>query len=427
MNIYIIIENANRELLYKTFLAKLLVYKGHKVILGEKNEFRNKLNYLPAGLILEKGVVKNSINRFKKWKLVGHKIFCLDEESLTYNNDKQYFGIKCDEGIENIIDLFFVTSKRHYKTLIKRFNKNKLVIVGMPRFEVLKKPFRNYFYKKVAKIKNKYGEYILICSRFGNVNFNHIKKVNQPKLIYGDHLQVSKKIFNQFSKIPNALSNVYPDTKIIVRPHPSENKDIWKKIISKNKNCEVIYDDDLYPWLIGSKFVIHNRCTTGLEAYMLDKEVISYDPYHNKYALKPLFSCLGKNFTKISQINKNNLKQKNNFNKKIFTNKIKYYLENVGKKNSFKHILKEIEKISKNKFKKNKKINISFSLKDKLINLKNTYFPVKNGFKKYSLQKVGKFNIIKINEILSTTNFYFKKNKKIKTEQIGKKIFLIEV
>ena len=78
MNIYIILENANRELEYKIILAKKLVNQGYRVLIGEKNEFRDKINNLPPGIIIEKGIRKGSIERFKKWKLKGHVITCFD-------------------------------------------------------------------------------------------------------------------------------------------------------------------------------------------------------------------------------------------------------------------------------------------------------------------------------------------------------------
>ena len=67
------------------------------------------------------------MNRFKIWKAQGHKIFCFDEESLTYYNDDQYYSSNCDKGIENYIDKVFASGHRHYKTLSKRFSKNQFI------------------------------------------------------------------------------------------------------------------------------------------------------------------------------------------------------------------------------------------------------------------------------------------------------------
>jgi len=426
MNIYIIIENANRELFHKAILASFLAFEGHKVIIGEKNEFRKKIDALPPGLIIEKGVMKGSIYRFKKWKTKGHVIFCFDEESLTYPNDKQYFGLKCDKGIENYIDYFFVSGTRHYKTLIKRFKKHQLILTGVPRFELLKNPYKNIFAKKAANLKKKYGEYILICSRFGNVNFYEGKKKKHPKNIYGNYISTSKKIFKNFIKIPEKISKIYPNNNIIIRPHPSEDPEIWKETLFVNKNFKVIYDDELYPWLLGSKFVIQNRCSTGIEAYFLKKKVISFEPYPMKDEINVLFSNLGKSFKTIDQFNKKNLKYDKNYWTKSHTKKIKHYIENISGVNSFNIIMKTVKKIDEEILLENKVSNINFSLRDRMVVLKDKLFKPKSNFKKYSLHKIGKFDLSKVEEIIRLSNLYYKSVKKMFIKQIGKKIFLIE-
>ena len=45
------------------------------------------------------------------------------------------------------------------------------------------------------------------------------------------------------------------------------------------KNVHVISEGSVIPWLIASKFVIHNGCTTAIESFLLEKHVISYRPY----------------------------------------------------------------------------------------------------------------------------------------------------
>ena len=40
----------------------------------------------------------------------------------------------------------------------------------------------------------------------------------------------------------------------------------------------MIHEGDVVPWLSGADAVIHNSCTTGLQAYLLGKPVISYMP-----------------------------------------------------------------------------------------------------------------------------------------------------
>ena len=122
MNIYIILENANRELEYKTILAKKLVNQGYRVLIGEKNEFRDKINNLPPGIIIEKVLERGRLKDLKMEIERTCVITCFDEEALTYRDDRQYFGTNCDKGIEKYVDIF-LASKRHFATVKKIFNK----------------------------------------------------------------------------------------------------------------------------------------------------------------------------------------------------------------------------------------------------------------------------------------------------------------
>ena len=231
------------------------------------------MNKLPPGLIIEKGLRKGSLKRFKSWKAQGHKIFCFDEESLTYYDDDQYYNSNCDKGIENYIDKVFASGQRHYKTLSKRFSKNQIIICGIVKYELIKKKFQKLYLDEAKKIKRKYGKFILVTSRFGNVNFNRKRKYNLTNLVYKRYMKDSKIIFKDFKKIPEKLSYAFPSKNIVLRPHPSENKNYWKKTLKDIKNCYTEYYGSVFPWIIASEFVVQNRCSTGIEAFLIGKNV----------------------------------------------------------------------------------------------------------------------------------------------------------
>ena len=75
--------------------------------------------------------------------------------------------------------------------------------------------------------------------------------------------------------IPN-LDRVLPDHNIIVRPHPTENQQVYKEIAKNCKNVKVINEGNVVPWLMAAKALIHNGCTTSVEAYMMGVPAISY-------------------------------------------------------------------------------------------------------------------------------------------------------
>ena len=70
--------------------------------------------------------------------------------------------------------------------------------------------------------------------------------------------------------------------KVVVRPHPSENIEVWKiKTRNYSKNIKIIRSGNVVPWLMASKLIIHNGCGTAIESLLLNKKVVSYRPFKN--------------------------------------------------------------------------------------------------------------------------------------------------
>jgi hypothetical protein len=100
----------------------------------------------------------------------------------------------------------------------------------------------------------------------------------EDKDFYSGYVEFSKKIFEAFEELVQELAREFPDRTIIVRPHPSEDHDSWKSLCSQFDNAFCVYEGGITPWLIGADTVIHNSCTTGVEAFVAGKKVISYQP-----------------------------------------------------------------------------------------------------------------------------------------------------
>jgi hypothetical protein len=74
------------------------------------------------------------------------------------------------------------------------------------------------------------------------------------------------------------LSKNFKDHNIIIRPHPSENHDIWKKIAKNYPNVFVVHSGNVIPWIMSADVLIHNGCTTAIEAYLLGIRAVAYRP-----------------------------------------------------------------------------------------------------------------------------------------------------
>jgi hypothetical protein len=66
---------------------------------------------------------------------------------------------------------------------------------------------------------------------------------------------------------------------VIVRPHPSkEDHNFYEAHFSSSDSIVVETSGDVRPWILGSHVVIHNSCTSGVEAALMNQPVIAYKP-----------------------------------------------------------------------------------------------------------------------------------------------------
>ena len=276
--IYITVENFNREVHAKLLLTCYGIRKNYNVVLGEKNLLRQILTNFPKGTIIEKSLGPGLVSKMKEWKNYGHKIVGLDEEALTYFSDKQYFNLNIAKDIHKLADKLFLLGRRHEKTIKKKVPNNYYKIIGNPRYDMFNKKFKSIFYDDVKEIKKRHGKFVLITSRFGNVNLNRTSIGSVSKLLDKRYQDQSILLSKKFEEMILFLAKNLKNYKIILRPHPSESLKFWKKKLSKFDNCDVIYEKNVAPWILASESMIQNRCTTGVESFLLGRKTISFDP-----------------------------------------------------------------------------------------------------------------------------------------------------
>ena len=85
-------------------------------------------------------------------------------------------------------------------------------------------------------------------------------------------------IYDAFRKLLPELGKWFPDTTFILRPHPSENHEVWRRVISGLDNIRIIHEGNVVPWLMACQCLLHNGCTTAVEATVLGTPAISYQP-----------------------------------------------------------------------------------------------------------------------------------------------------
>lgn len=172
---------------------------------------------------------------------------------------------------------------------------DKYTITGVPRFDLCKHEYKWLDQKHLREIKNKYKNYILVNTSFSRFNTcpKRVDNFSQRAIqIATTHNASDKEAYDQIFNIWNRhglllikfvllvkeLAFALPNSHIILRPHPGEALDIYKKAFQNFPNVIINREGDIRPWLRAASLVIQSNCSTGLEASLMSTPVINYIP-----------------------------------------------------------------------------------------------------------------------------------------------------
>jgi surface carbohydrate biosynthesis protein len=294
--IYLPIEIKVREFNSRLLLATRLIELGNSVIVCTRS-FANDLKNKPIGVVLAKSIAGFEIENIKKHKEYGNLYTSLDIEGILSVSSREISFRFSQETIDEL-DMLFLNGENELKRIKEcnfRIDESKIKLTGAPQFDFYKHPLSYFFEEKSKKYKSDYGQYILVLSRFGEVNNKYKREGQSWEDFYNNQLgmnmscdllnfnerfeQYSTKIFNSFLEMIPILSKEFPDLTIVIRPHPNEKIETWMEASKGLNNVKVIFEGQVGHWIQGSEFVIHNGCTTAIESYLLNKPIISYMPY----------------------------------------------------------------------------------------------------------------------------------------------------
>ena len=302
MNIYLHVEISSRELDSKLLLATLAASRGHRVIVSDLVGIEKgiKNSVLAPGIFHTKSLSahKDKISRHKRMIDKGFIITSLDEEGNL--NDYGYEGDAKTRFSNQTIDqsaVVFGWGTDDVDTLKKIYPKysHKIYKTGSPRADLWKPLFSNYWSVPSAVPKKPF--LLISCNTGYSNNINSFGKLikfenemgryqSNPKhleMTMGRYAEDFNKMiaYIEAVKYLSAHNNGYD---IVFRPHPSEDIETWKIILNGIPNVHVIRDGPIDPWVKNAFAVMHNSCTTALEATISKKPVVTYIIPGQKYS-----------------------------------------------------------------------------------------------------------------------------------------------
>jgi surface carbohydrate biosynthesis protein len=292
------VENQVRELDAKLLLACVAAMRGYPSVIGPREEITRRIPYFPKSLYLSKGMAGRSARLFQIVCISGHEIVAWDEEALVHLPPEIYFSRRLSAAAMKYVSHLFAWGEdnaalwRQYPALPAEV---PIHVTGNPRGDLLRTEIRSFYEYDVEKLRKAYGEFILINTNFNHVNafypnknlFQPVSKAGEvPKYgaaaegmprEYAEGLRNRKQaLFEDFKKLIPAIERAFHGHFVILRPHPSENQEVYNEIASTCERVRVTNEGNVVPWLMASKVLVHNGCTTGVEAFILGVPAITY-------------------------------------------------------------------------------------------------------------------------------------------------------
>lgn len=296
MQIYINVEISKRELDSALFVGYIAAQAGHDVHIFDQRDFPALLSRaaLRPGVFFTKSIhsEQSRVRLFQELKRRGFVITSIDQESGILNDSFHEFGKErfAPETME-LADRVYCWGEREFEYLNQRFPQHsaKIQLTGSPRVDFWRRPL-----SLLGSIPEEFKErpYILISSNFGISNYYPYWEVAKGLIdseasqygieeLRGFFQSYSSEFLLQieFVALASELANSFPDIDIVVRPHPTENPDSWRDLLPQRANLHVSNDGSITPWIDSAIAVIHNSCTSAIEATIAGKPVITFRPF----------------------------------------------------------------------------------------------------------------------------------------------------
>ena len=285
------VENQVREMDAKILLSCVAAERGFQVLIGSRAYIHFKTASVPRGVYMAKSMKALSIQMFNLLKQSGHEILAWDEEGLLREPDVVYHRWRLSSVAMKRIDWLTTWGEDNARAFrqFSGYENTPINITGNPRIDLLRPELREFYRPEAETIKNRFGDFILINTNFSKVNHYYSQLGELKQAVEGkkpgiiDPYDAGKgrhklAIFHHFQEMLPKFCDAFSDHMVILRPHPSESHQVWQEIAKDHPNLRINNDGNVHPWLMASKAVVANGCTTLVESAILGMTGVNFEP-----------------------------------------------------------------------------------------------------------------------------------------------------
>jgi surface carbohydrate biosynthesis protein len=302
MNLYLPITSQQRELDARLLLALFAKERGINPVLGYKSAFQCSSVLLSPGVYFAHNARRTPMRDLLS--RCGHLVVVLDEEALVRQTDELFLKKHNKDAFKNVSRVFSWGQDDYELWKKSEFANGNIFITGNPRIDLLRPELRPFHEADIRHIRARFGDnYLLLNTNFPTVNnllpqdagirLSRWARDTRGTQIKNEFLTHKKAIFERFLAVVPKLAKAIAPTALVVRPHPSEDHSPWINALKGLPNAHLVFEGNVVPWLAGARALIHNNCTTAVEAAVLGTQILSYRPISSDTYDNPLANAFG--------------------------------------------------------------------------------------------------------------------------------------
>ncbi len=315
-------ELAARELESKLLLAVVAASRGHFAVVSDRPTLKRALglagflrsnvrglfrsNLFPGSIFHTKSVTPgvSKLDLHARLNDKGVFVTSQDEEAGLENYGYERFAMQrfSSKSIGQLAALF-TWGPEDYDFLREAYpeHADKIHATGSPRAD-LWSPVGKSFVAKPRSIPNR--PFLLVSSNMGlpRVPFkDDLMRLKNADYFTRDPQMLKSRLYRQadrhrllyeFVDAIRSLSLASDGYDIVLRPHPKDDLPTWSMLLADLPNVHVVQEGSITQWVHHAFAVMHNGCTTALEAEIAGVPVITYVPFESPYG--SLSNDLGK-------------------------------------------------------------------------------------------------------------------------------------
>jgi surface carbohydrate biosynthesis protein len=271
--LYIPYEILQREIHGGLILSDVAQRTGFVVLLGQKQDVFPLIPFLPSGVVFLKSVVPGELKLQQAICESGHFNVSLDIEGLTMSNGLSGIYLRYSSASIALADKLFFWGNTQLENVVAAIPsaREKSVVTGSP--------VADWWGLQSKAVDEEKRPTILFATSFPIANhpmgieyYSQSLKAAAPRAAeeqkndFSNDAALQIAVFPAYKALLQKLAIALPFTKILLRPHPTEEKEVWQEIAQSFENIEISTEHDIGFYLNQSDLFLHFNSTTAIQS-----------------------------------------------------------------------------------------------------------------------------------------------------------------